>query len=233
MNYIKSVKMDYKEHNKQIDEQMEVVLKKKEELLELLKQQETKLKELSNSKRYDTKITFLDGTEDIISSNQYNDGKFIKQEITKRYGHRHFKAFDIDENKEYSIYGYKHPENLFITILSIDDKVKERLKDAKYRTLTNKEKILDKGGSKISSKLFEFREYLSDKDFMILQLTKGYRFTIERRTPKTILVDAGNFEFRKTIKQNFGFEYIDYEGSNYLQLHEEFDNDLEYIVVKL
>jgi hypothetical protein len=68
---------------------------------------------------------------------------------------------------------------------------------------------------------------------VILKLTKGYRFTIEKRTPKTILVDAGNFEFRKTIKQNFGFEFIEYEGERYLQLIEEFDTDLEYIVVKL
>jgi len=220
--------MDYKEHNKQIDEQYEVVLKKKEELLELLDQQETKLKELYNSKRYDTKITFLDGKEDIISSNKYNDWSFIKQEITKKYGHRHFKAFDIDENKEHNFLSSKHPENLFITILSTDDEVKQVVKDAKYRTLTNKERKFKAGGE-----LFEFREYYVEKDFMILRLTKGYTFTINRRTPKTILVDAGNFEFRKTIKQNFGFEYIDYEGDNYLQLHEEFDTDLEYIVVKL
>ena len=225
--------MDYKEHNKQIDEQYEAVLKKKDELLELLDLEETKLKELFNSKRYDTKISFLDGTEDIISSNKYNDWRFIQKEITKKYGHRYFKAFDIDENKEHNNYSNKHPENLFITILSIDDQVKQLVKDAKYRTLTNKEKKLDKGGSKISSKLFQFREYYKEKDFMILRLTDGYRLSINRRTPKTILVDAGNFEFRKTIKQYFGFEFIDYEGENYLQLIEEFDNDLEYIVVKL
>jgi hypothetical protein len=71
--------MDYKQHNKQIDEQYEVVLKKKLELLELLNQQETKLEELFNSKRFDTKILFLDGTEDIISSNKYNDCKFIRK----------------------------------------------------------------------------------------------------------------------------------------------------------
>ena len=225
--------MDYKEHNKKIDEQTQEVLKRKKELLELLKQEETKLKELSNSKRYDTKILFIDGTEDIISTHTYNNCGDIKNQITKKYGHKYFKAFDIDENKEYNYYSNKHPENLLITILSIDDEVKQVVKDAKYRTLTNKEKMFKNGGTRISSKLFEFREYYKEKDFMILRLTKGYRFTIERRTPKTILVDAGNFEFRKTIKQNFGFEFIDYQGDNYLQLHEEFDNDLEYIVVKL
>ena len=220
--------MDYKQHNKQIDKQYEVVLKKKEELLELYYQQKTKLEELINSKRYDTKITFLDGTEDIISSNKYNNCIFIKNEITKRYGHKHFKAFDTDENKEYNFYNEKHPENLFITILSIDDKVKEYLKDVKYRTMTDRERKFKTG-----RKLFEYKEYGIEKDFMILQLKKGYRFIIERITPKTILVDAGNFEFRKTIKQNFGFEFIEYEGDSYLQLHEEFDTDLEYIVVKL
>ena len=225
--------MDYKEHNKKIDEQTQEVLKRKKELLELLKQEETKLKELSNSKRYDTKILFIDGTEDIISSNSYNNCRDINKQITKKYGHKYFKAFDIDENKEYNYYSNKHPENLLITILSIDDEVKQVVKDAKYRTLTNKEKMFKNGGTRVSSKLFEFREYYKETDFMILKLTKGYRFTIERRTPKTILVDAGNFEFRKTIKQNFGFEFIDYQGDNYLQLHEEFDNDLEYIVVKL
>ena len=220
--------MDYKQHNKQIDEQFEEVLKKRDELLELLDQQETKLKELFNSKRYDTKITFLDGKEDIISSDIYNNCQFIRKEITKRHGHKHFKLLDTDENKEYNFYSKKHPENLFITILSIDDKVKEYLKDAKYKTLTNEERKFKTGG-----KLFEYRQYSVEKDIMILKLTKGYRFTIEKRTPKTILVDNGNFEFRKTIKQNFGFEFIEYEGSNYLQLDEEFDTDLEYIVLKL
>ena len=220
--------MDYKEHNKQIDEQYEVVLKKKRELLELLNQQETKLKELFNSKRYDTKITFLDGTEDIISSDIYNNCQFIRKEITKRHGHKHFKLFDTDENKEYNFYSEKHPENLFITILSIDDKVKEYLKDAKYRTMTDEERKF-----KTHGKLFEYRQYALEKDIMILELTEGYRFTIEKRTPKTILVDAGNFQFRKTIKQNFGFEFIEFEGNNYLQLIEEFNTDLKYIVIKL
>lgn len=221
--------MDYKQHNKQIDEQYEVVLKKKEELLELLDQQETKLEELINSKRYDTKITFLDGTEDIITSNKYSDCKVIRKEITKRYGHKYFKLFDTDENEEYTFYPFsKHPENLFITILSIDDVVKEYLKDAKYRTMTDKERNIKTG-----RKLFGYREYCIEKDFMIFELTEGYRFTIEKRTPKTILVDAGNFQFRKTIKQNFGFEFIEYEGEDYLQLIEEFDHDLKYIVVKL
>ena len=221
--------MDYKQHNKQIDEQYEVVLKKKRELLELLNQQETKLKELFNSKRYDTKITFLDGTEDIISSNIYNNSEFIKKEITKRHGHKHFKAFDTDENEEYYFNTFaKHPENLFITILSIDDKVKEYLKDAKYRTMTDGEKKFKNGG-----RLFSYYTTYGKNDYVILELTKEYRFTIEKRTPKTILVDAGNFQFRKTIKQNFGFEFIEYEGVNYLQLDEEFHNDLEYIVVKL
>jgi len=221
--------MDYKQHNKQIDEQYEVVLKKKRELLELLNQQETKLKELFNSKRYDTKITFLDGTEDIISSNIYNNSEFIKKEITKRHGHNHFKAFDTDENEEYYFNTFaKHPENLFITILSIDDVVKKYLKDAKYRTMTDKERNIKTG-----RKLFGYREYCIEKDFMILELTKENRFTIERRTPKTILVDAGNFQFRKTIKQNFGFEFIEDGGEDYLQLIEEFNTDLEYIVIKL
>ena len=220
--------MDYKQHNKQIDEQYELVLKKKRELLELLKEQETKLKELFNSKRYDTKITFLDGTEDIISSNKYNNFKFIENEITKRHGHKHFKAFDTDENEEYNFYSKKHAENLFITILSIDDVVKEYLKDGKYRIMTDKERNIKTG-----RKLFGYREYGIEKDLMILKLTKEYRFTIEKRTPKTILVDSGNFEFRKTIKQNFGFEFIEFEGENYLQLIEEFNTDLEYIVVKL
>jgi hypothetical protein len=223
--------MDYKQHNKQIDEEYEVLLMEKIKLLELLDQQKTKLEELINSKRYDTKITFLDGTENIISSNKYNDCKTIRNEITKRYGHKHFKAFDVDENKEYNFYSEKHPENLFITILSIDDKVKEYLKDAKYRTMTDKERKFKTGG-----KLFEYRQYSVEKDIMILKLTKRYSFTIEKRTPKTILVDVGNVgnvQFRKTIKQNFGFEFIEYEGENYIQLIEEFYNDLEYIVVKL
>jgi len=220
--------MDYKEHNKQIDEQYEAVLKKKRELLELVRQEEAKLYELSHSKRYDTEILFIDGTRDIISSNICNDLNFIRKEITKRYGHKYFKLFDYDKDLEYPISWNQHPDKLWVIIQSIDDEVKERLKDAKYRTLTNKERKFKAGGE-----LFEFREYYVEKDFMILRLTKGYTFTINRRTPKTILVDAGNFEFRKTIKQNFGFEYIDYEGDNYLQLHEEFDTDLEYIVVKL
>ena len=220
--------MDYKQHNKQIDEQYEVLLMKKIKLLELLDQQKTKLEELINSKRYDTKITFLDGTEDIISSNKYNNCKFIKNEIIKRYGHTYFKLFDTDKNEEYNFYSTEHPENLFITILSIDDKVKEYLKDAKYRTMTDKEKNIKTG-----RKLFGYREYCIEKDFMILELTKENRFTIERRTPKTILVDAGNFQFRKTIKQNFGFEFIEFARKDYLQLIEEFNTDLEYIVVKL
>jgi hypothetical protein len=227
--------MDYKQHNKQIDEQYEVVLKKKLELLELLDQQETKLEELFNSKRFDTKILFLDGTEDIISSNKYNDCKTIRNEITKRYGHTRFKLFDTDENKKYNFYSEKHPENLFITILSIDDKVKEYLKDAKYRTMTEKEKKLKNAG-----RLFTFdvnyNQYdYNVRDYVILKLKKGYRFTIEKRTPKTILVDAGNFQFRKTIKERsvLGFEFIDYEGERYFQIDEEFDTDLEYIVVKL
>jgi hypothetical protein len=78
----------------------------------------------------------------------------LENEITKRYGHKHFKAFDTDENKEYNFYSEKHPENLFITILSIDDKVKEYLKDAKYRTMTDKERKFKTG-----RKLFGYRLY--------------------------------------------------------------------------
>ena len=221
--------MDYKEHNKKIDEQTLEVLKKKEELLELLDLEETKLKELYNSKRYDTKITFLDGTEDIISNDLYNNWRFIKQEITKRYGHRHFKAFDIDENKEHNFYSKKHPENLFITILSIDDKVKEYLKDEDYRTLTNEEKKFKTGG-----RLYRYNIYHNDKDFAILELNMiQYKVTIEKRTPKTILVnDIFNPEmfFRKTIKQHLGFEYIEYEEEDYLQIVGELD--CKYILVK-
>jgi len=228
--------MDYKEHNKQVDEQMEEVLKKKEELLELLDQQENKLKQLSNNYRYDTKISFLDGTEDVISSNKYNDWSFIKKEIKKKYGYNHFKAFNIDENVEHNFYSKKHPENLLINILSIDDIVKEFLsKNAKYRKMTDSERQFKTGG-----KLFEVRFYRIYEDFVILNLKKGYRFNIEKRTPKTLLLDAGNWNCRKNIKNRTdgfkynpdGYEFIEYEGYDYIQLDEEFDTDLEYIVVE-
>lgn len=222
--------MDYKEHNKQVDEQMEEVLKKKEELLELLDQQEIKLEQLMNSKRYDTKISFLDGTEDVISSNKYNDWSFIKKEIKKKYGYNRFKAFNIDENVVHNFYSKKHPENLIINILSIDDIVKEYLsKNAKYRKMTDSERQFKTGGN-----LFEVRGYFTFEDFVILKLTKGYRFNIEKRTPKTILLNSGGTcNFRKNIKNSpDGYEFIEYTGSEYIQLDENIDTDLEYIVVE-
>ena len=66
----------------------------------------------------------------------------------------------------------------------IDDKVKEYLKDEDYRTLTNEEKKLKTGG-----RLYRYNINCYNKDFAILELNMiQYKATIEKRTPKTILL---------------------------------------------